>query len=298
MTAVDLIGREDLGACRVQSRLEALASVTAAAYRAALVPGLPPADGTATSTADLLAHLRTGGLVALADGPDGTLGGAVISPDGDDWRIGRLAVAPTSHRRGVAGQLLERLAGWALDHGATGLVLDAVVERRLPQVYAHHGFAVVGHWAATDKPLTEVTMRRDLTRAVARHDRVLDLWPCPDTARRALVWLRDRDGLIGCMPDQPLSPSAALRRVRAMWRDARAGHQDFGEGPHLLGVDVWTGADTDAPTTAIDQALDGGRRIGSGVVRTSLSAPHSMPRALHPDLWAAVRLLPGRSEAL
>lgn len=298
VTAVDLIGREDLDAPGVQARLETLASMTAAAYGRALVAGLPPADGTATRTADLLAHLESGGMVALVDHAGGALAGAVVAPDGEDWGISRLAVEPTSHGRGMAGQLLERLVGHALDHGATALVLDAVVERRLPQVYARHGFAVVDHWAAPDKLLTEVTMRRDLTRPAASHDGVLDLWPGPRTARHALMWLDDPDGVVGWVTDRPLTPRAALDHVRAAWRDARARRQGTGDRPEVLGVDVWTGEDTRARAAAMDRALGSGPRIGSGLVRTTLSAPPVMPRTLHPDLWAAVRVLPGRSEVL
>lgn len=186
---------------------ERTAAVTAAAYSAGdLVPGLPVADGARERPEDVREDLAAGrGLwVATVDGEVAGSVRAVVRPDGD-WEVRRLAVAPWVRHAGLGRLLLRRLEAGAVAAGARRVVLDAVVERGNPAFYARVGFRTVRHFAAADKPLSEVHMERD-PREPALPGRPYD----PGAGGCAVSWWSAPGGT-RCLPGAPMPGAPADR---------------------------------------------------------------------------------------
>ncbi|MFJ6798051.1 GNAT family N-acetyltransferase [Streptomyces sp. NPDC091268] len=242
------------------------AAVTAAAYRAGdLVPGLPVADGARERAEDVRADLDAGRRLWVA-AVDGEVAGsvrAVPRPDGD-WEVRRLAVAPWVRRAGLGRLLLRRLEADAVAHGVRRVVLDAVVERGNPAFYARVGFRTVRHFAAADKPLSEVHMERD-PRATAAAGRPYD----PGTTGWAVSWWAAPGG-VRCLVGAPMPAAPADR---------------------LLGIDCLPAASADQQdalvrgfTAAADRVEPDGALFFAGPA--PLTAAFAQPRLIHPSLLA------------
>lgn len=109
-----------------------------------------------------------GALDLLAVEDDRPVGTASGVPDTDDpTRVALISmwVEPTARGRGVAGVLIEAIARWAAEQGATDLLLSVMPDNdRARRTYERTGFT------ATDEPgdllpdgRRETVMRRDLT---------------------------------------------------------------------------------------------------------------------------------------
>jgi GNAT superfamily N-acetyltransferase len=212
-----------------------------------LVPGLPVADGARAEPAELLDDLAAGCplWMATVDGePAGTVRAVPRGPH--TWEVRRLAVAPALRRSGTARALLGRLEAEAVTAGVTEVTLDAVVERGNPAFYARVGYRTVRHFAADDKPLSEVHMSRDpRTPADPAAD---DRWPTEPGL--TLTWVATSGGT-ACRLSRPDDPAETVLGV-----DFLAGADPAGPG----------GGDFDRPAAEIP-----GFR---------------MPRTVHPGLLA------------
>ncbi len=248
---------------------ERAAALTRAAYAGSDPwPGLPVPDGARDSAWSVRAFLAEGGTLWTARTAHGGLAGVLRTarapePDGT-WTVSRVAVAPGWRGRGVARLMLaaveqaavERVAG----RGASVMRLDAVVERCLPPLYARLGYRVVRHWAAEDKPLTELTMERD--PATPRRPRsLLEFWDEDAEVSRVVCWFVGPDGLSSWT-------GQVAETFSILIQDLLAGSA----GARLAGVDVWRGDSAGFESVAVH---------------------HLMPRTRHPDLWAALRFAPG-----
>jgi len=279
---------------------ERAAALTRAAYTGSdPLPGLPAPDGAHETAAAVRGFLDAGGSLLTARTRHGGLAGAARAARADDgaWVVSRVAVAPGWRGRGVSRLLLaaieEAAAERAAIEGTLGggamVRLDAVVERCLPPLYARLGYRPVRHWAADDKPLTELTLERDAAtprRAVALHR----FWDDADgagmtstgtntgTVTGAVCWFTGPDGLSAVARTAATGLADAVRDCRAALPDpVRA---------RLAGVDVWRGE---------PGGLAGLQAAAAVRYRASRhDVPHHvMPRTRHPDLWAALRFPPG-----
>ncbi|MEY9860794.1 hypothetical protein ABH935_006431 [Catenulispora sp. GAS73] len=266
-----------------------IARLTRAAYTGSdPLPGLPEPDGARDSAASVLAFAAGGGTIWSAVGGDGKLVATLRTStparaDGESF-ISRVAAVRTGAGRWLLGAVERQLAA----QGISRVLLDAVVERCLPDYYARLGYRPVElHLAVDDKMLTEVSMERDprTTRRPAPP------WTgAPDgTAEHAgtLCWFLDASGMIA-VP----GPARRLLRTAA----AEAANLLDGSGV-LIGMDIWRG-----PVDAFDEVLCrlpgaracGGRRAYRFTGGRPDVAAHLMPRAHHRQLWAALRYRPGR----
>ncbi|GAA3463936.1 GNAT family N-acetyltransferase [Saccharothrix longispora] len=140
-----------------------VAALTRAAYAAGdLVPGLPVADGAREVEADVRADLDAGHLLWTATVAGRPAGSVRALPGARAWSVRRLAVSPDHRHLGLGRLLLRAVEAAAAEAGAARVTLDAVVERGNPAFYARAGYLTTRHFAAPDKPLSEVTMERAL----------------------------------------------------------------------------------------------------------------------------------------
>ncbi len=195
-----------------------VAELTSAAYRSGdLVPGLPVADGAKEDAAGVLADLDGGHRLWTATAGPVLLGTVRALPDGRAWSVRRLAVSPRARRLGVGRRLLRAIEADALAAGASHVVLDAVVERGNPVFYTSAGYRSVRHFAASDKPLSEVHMERVLTEPVPSltYPDAADLAASPPGLVRS--WWEDRAaGVVRVTGPAPDGVSAGLDRHRAL----------------------------------------------------------------------------------
>lgn len=260
ITAVDSLSDELAGT---------ISRITSAAYAAGdLVPGLPTADGV-FSTPELIRADLAAGLRLWVATADGEVVGAVRAAVGETWEVRRLAVAPRVRRAGAGRALLRTLERAARAEGARGVVLDAVVERGNPAFYTRVGYRTVRHFAAADKPLSEVRMLRDLA----------DSLPYPEAGDVA-------EGVVVTWWD---TGSGTAASVTLGTPSHRAG---------LLGVDLWPGAGPEE-LVAVREHL--AARAGSRDLRFDRPAREipafAMPRAAHPELLAWWRLPGARGQS-
>ncbi|MFD3518624.1 GNAT family N-acetyltransferase [Streptomyces sp. NPDC058657] len=142
---------------------EQIAEVTRASFADAdPLPGLPRPDGAFENAADVRADLAAGAGLWIARSADGELLGSIRAlPKGPTtWEVGRLGVSPKALGTGLARRLVRALESDVAAAGADRVVLDAVVERGNPPVYARIGYRTVRYLPNPDKPLSEVTMER------------------------------------------------------------------------------------------------------------------------------------------
>ncbi|MGW5867828.1 GNAT family N-acetyltransferase [Streptomyces sp. NPDC055239] len=209
-----------------------VAAVTRASFADAdPLPGLPAPDG-ATESADVVsADLAAGAGLWIARDAEGRLLGSIraVPKGADAWEVRRLGVAPAALGTGLARRLVRALESDAAAAGADRVVLDAVVERGNPPVYARLGYRTVRYLPNPDKPLSEVTMERalDTPPEPAAH-------PHPTgtlAVGTALVdWFATGDGRVSAVLTAVTGPDEfaglAARRTRA-------------GGGHHLGSDAW-----------------------------------------------------------
>ncbi|MET7638025.1 GNAT family N-acetyltransferase [Streptomyces sp. NPDC005438] len=262
-----------------------VAGVTSAAYEVGdLVPGLPVADGAHETARDVLADVAAGRSlwIAVVDGRCAASVRAVPRADGD-WEVRRLAVAPWVRRGGLGTLLLRRLERDASGAGVGRVVLDAVVERGNPAFYARAGFRTVHHFAADDKPLSEVHMERDpSTPALAR--------PHPENGPRpgwAVTWWGVGSTTVAC-PGPDVPPPAG---ARALGEDrlVRAGASGEAASAEVTDGEVTDGQITSEEITALLTAgadrsePDGSLVFGRPAARIRAFA---QPRLTHTHLLA------------
>jgi predicted N-acetyltransferase YhbS len=147
--------------------LAEVAAVTRAAFRGRqLVPGLPAPDGATETAISVAADLAAGAWLGQARDRDGALVGSVraFTRATAEWEVRRLAVVPAARGSGLAQALMCFLEERAAEAGAPAVVLNSVVERGNPPFYARIGYPTVRHFPNPDKPLSEVAMRRELSR--------------------------------------------------------------------------------------------------------------------------------------
>jgi GNAT superfamily N-acetyltransferase len=267
---------------------ERAAALIRAAYAGSdPLPGLPAPDGARETAAAVREFLDGGGSLWTARTRHGGLAGVLRTartPDGA-WVVSRVAVAPGWRGRGVSRLLLAAVEEAAVVQAATdgtagGIVvrLDAVVERCLPSLYARLGYRAVRHWAAADKPLTELTLERD--PATPRRPTDLHRFWDGDTGAitGAVCWFTGPHGL------SALARPAAAGLAEAI-RDCCAALPDPGSA-RLAGVDVWGAEPGDL------ERVHPFAGLRYRAARHDVPH-HMMPRTRHPDLWAALRFPPG-----
>ncbi|WP_409060156.1 GNAT family N-acetyltransferase [Streptomyces sp. SYP-A7185] len=269
-----------------------VAEVTRASFADAdPLPGLPPPDGATESAEVVAADLAAGAGLWIARDPHGRLLGSIraVPKGADAWEVRRLGVAPEALGTGLARRLVRALEADAAAAGADRVVLDAVVERGNPPVYARLGYRTVRYLPNPDKPLSEVTMERTLGTPPepAPH-------PHPTgtlAAGTALVdWFATADGrvraVLTTVPGPDEFAGLAARRERA-------------GGAHHLGSDAWPGgqeprawgellaahADRVETDPAYGDLLTFGREPAE-------VAPFLMPRTLADPVLALCRSVP------
>ncbi|MER7900597.1 GNAT family N-acetyltransferase [Streptomyces sp. NPDC096046] len=218
-----------------------LAGQVAAVTRASFadsdpLPGLPRPDGAVESAEVVTADLAAGAGLWLARDADGELLGSIRAmPKGPGtWEVRRLGVAPKALGTGLARRLVRALEADAVADGADLVVLDAVVERGNPAVYARLGYRTVRYLPNPDKPLSEVTMERALAGPPepVRHPQPTGTLP---EGAALLDWFVTQDGrtaaVLGTHRGQDEFAGVAAH-------GARVG----GTGPvRHIGTDAWAG---------------------------------------------------------
>ncbi|MEV8341932.1 GNAT family N-acetyltransferase [Streptomyces niveus] len=244
---------------------ERISELVRAAYATGdLLPGLPVADGALADAAEVHRDLAAGQLLWVAwdaGRPVGTVRAVRVTPE--LWEVRRLAVDPTSRRTGAARALLGRLEAAATAAGVREVALDAVVERGNPAFYARLGYRTVRHFGASDKPLSEVHMRRaPNTPPVPVPHEAFPVGP-----GLLLHWRAVAEGT-SCR----LRLLAAGERVPA--------------GPETVGVDFWPGARA-AELALVGGALAAGADGEVFFARPALAVDaFCRPRERHPQLLA------------
>ncbi|MFE5810333.1 GNAT family N-acetyltransferase [Streptomyces sp. NPDC056491] len=280
---------------------ERIAEVTRASFADAdPLPGLPRPDGAFENAEDVRADLAGGAGLWIARNADGRLVGSIRAiPKGPTtWGVGRLGVSPEALGTGLARRLVRALeTDVAATADADRVVLNAVVERGNPPVYARLGYRTVRYLPNPDKPLSEVTMERllDGPPEPAAHPYPTGTLP---TGTALVDWFATGDGRVAAVltthRDRAVDEFAGLAD-RAM----RAG----GTTLHL-GTDAWV------TSTGVDRsAADRWRELLSGhadsvdvdPVRGDLLtfgrtpaeiAPYLMPRTLVEPALALCRSFP------
>ncbi|MFI6376422.1 GNAT family N-acetyltransferase [Streptomyces sp. NPDC050546] len=239
--------------------VEEVAAATRAAFADAdPLPGLPAPDGAFETAAVVQADLAAGAGLWIACDASGRLLGSIRSmPKGPGaFEVRRLCVVPAALGSGLARRLVRALEAGALAAGADRVVLDAVVERGNPPVYARFGYRTVRYLPNPDKALSEVTMERVLDVPPAPVAQ-----PCPTATLAegtALVdWFATADGTVVAVPsvhsgtDEFAGLADRARRVgggthlgtdawsggadvRQQWRELLAGHADRMDGDLLV----------------------------------------------------------------
>ncbi len=172
-----------------------VARLTRAAFQLSSpwVPGLPTPGGASEMPAAVLKDLARGVRVWVARrvdapavapvagqagvrGSHGESAGVVraLPAEPGTWEVKRLGVLPEHRRQGVATRLLRAVEEAAAQAGVGRLRLFCVVERHLPPFYARLGYRIVARQPHPDRPLTVVTMERELGET-----------PCPLTPWQA-----------------------------------------------------------------------------------------------------------------
>ncbi|PTA46529.1 GNAT family N-acetyltransferase [Micromonospora sp. RP3T] len=260
-----------------------VAELTRAAYTGSdPVDGLPVPDGARDTAASVAAQVDAGCRLWLArlDGrPVGALRSRPV-PDAvsPTHRVERISVLPAWRGRAVAARALALLEDALAAEGIHRTEVHAVVERGLAPVYPPLGYLPVAHWPSPDKPLSEVTLRRELrqprTPAVARPAREPAIgWP--------VSWFAGPAGfptLAVCTGRGPVATRTAAHRrlARAVAGDAA-----------WRGVDVWPVDPAPLLTAPVRAAAVALWPAAPATVRA-----HLMPRDLHPDalaLWRRIR---------
>lgn len=294
-----VIDKDALCENKHRNNVRLLVKEVAAAYRNSLMVGLPPPDGAFTTTSQAVAHLDSGGLIATMNDAGQLMGGAFLRRQAEGWLISRLAVARQFQGLGNAGRLLDLVARWAAGQRGERLILNAVVERFLPPVYTRYGFLAVDVCAAEDKLLTEVTMHRSLTPVERNGIGELPLWPSAQPPRPTTLWLEDAEGLSVCFFDEPVVMRDALSQVRSAWYARVTDRGRRRHGLKLIGADVWTGRRTPKNIwSVLHSQFSIPECTTPCFCRVAATHPLSMPRALHRDLWAAIRLPLGKGVTL
>ncbi|MFD4483167.1 GNAT family N-acetyltransferase [Streptomyces sp. NPDC058471] len=275
------VNTETAGSSRALT--EEIAALTRSAYtRSDPLPGLPQPDG-ALETAGQVAHdLAAHQQLWVARDHDGHAVAALrITARPASWEVRRVAVLPAWRGRGVTRHLLDTVQQVAAEQHIDTLHLDAVVERCLPDLYAHLGFTYRRVFRAGDKPLTEWHMERR---------------PGPDRAPAAaaiaglyLCWFTAQGQLLAFLQHAP-DGAAAVAAAR----------------PHLPATARLAGLDV-LPGTGLHHADDllrhlpaqaaPGRPCALGQARTEV-AFHLLPRSFEPRLLSLTRHAPGRERPL
>ncbi len=241
-----------------------LAGQVAAVTRASFVgsdplPGLPPPDGAVEPADAVIADLEAGAGLWIARDADGELVGSIRAmPKGPHaWEVRRLGVSPQALGTGLARRLIRAMESDVAAAGADRVVLDAVVERGNPPVYARLGYRTVRYLPNPDKPLSEVTMERPLadppervghphpTGTLAEGTALVDWFTTGDgTAAAVLTTHRGPDEFAG-LPDRRARAGGALHigtdawvdgsEVRDGWREMLATHADTVERDSVHG---------------------------------------------------------------
>jgi GNAT superfamily N-acetyltransferase len=195
----------------------AMADRTAALVRAAFAqgdrfPGLPTADGSAETAAEVLAELARGVRLWTSFDEDGKPLGCIRAiPDGEGaWAVRRLAVHPRSRGRSVGRLLIRALEDQARAEGLERVTLDAVVERGNPPFYCRLGYRTIAHIPGPDKPLSEVSMVKEL----AGSDESLSYpWggePVPLWDGSVRAWFSGPSGTVALAASLGTDPATAL----------------------------------------------------------------------------------------
>lgn len=253
------------------------------------LPGLPAPDGASENARSVATFITDGGSVWVAkDGAD-DLVGALRTGRCDDGAlfVSRVAVAPAWRKLGVGRWLLTEVEDQAAADSEPVIRLDAVVERCVPPYYARLGYHVTEHHLADDdKLLTEVAMERD-PRAARRQQQPYPLTCIDARVTGTLTWFLLADGLAAVSRQGTHSLASAVTHGLDVLGDGAA---------RLAGVDAWRGQAGDL--SGLLAGLAGAVTCPDGMVCRGLGSRqavplHLMPRACHPDLWAALRPFPG-----
>jgi GNAT superfamily N-acetyltransferase len=256
-----------------------IASVTRSAYRGGdAVPGLPVADGARETAGEVLADVAAGIRLwgATVDGAcAGSVRAAPVSPG--TWEVRRLAVAPWAGGTGLARRLMTALEDGARAAGATEIALNAVVERGTPAFYSRAGYRTVTHFGATDKPLSEVRMVRDLRTEAEALAYPLSGEDTPPVPGVVVTWWSVPGG-------------TACRVTENFAVAAVAADGDFlGGEARLLGADCWPGAGRDE-LESVRAALSGSSDRTGATLGFDRPAPavaaFVQPRLVRPELLA------------
>jgi GNAT superfamily N-acetyltransferase len=256
-----------------------IASVTRSAYHGGdAVAGLPVADGARETAGEVLADVATGIRlwVATVDGVcAGSVRAAAVSPG--TWEVRRLAVAPWTRGAGLARRLMTALEDGARAAGATEIALNAVVERGTPAFYSRAGYRTIAHFGASDKPLSEARMVRDLGTEVEAlvypltgdHTR-----PAPGVV---VTWWSVPGGT-ACRVTENSPAAAVTADGMVLDREAR-----------LLGADCWPGAGR-GELEFVRAALASGSDRADGTLEFDRPAPavaaFVQPRLVRSELLA------------
>jgi hypothetical protein len=248
------------------------------------VPGLPPPAGARASAAAVVADLAAGDRIWVASdgaGDAGVVTGRAVA--GHAYELRRLAVLP--RRGGVAGALVRRLERAAYRAGATRVVVDAVVERATPPLYARLGYRTLGHRPSEDRPLSSVTMEASL-----RDDRRPLAYPWEGDgglprAGTLVAWFVVPDRLVAVVDAIEEGVHAAARAAADRLR-AR-----LGRAPRLAGADVYS-----SQARRVLELLESGGALSAGSIvelEGPAATPYALPRALDPEALALWRLPEG-----
>jgi GNAT superfamily N-acetyltransferase len=273
-----------------------IAMVTRASYLAGdLARGLPPADGSVETGGQVQADLAAGWLLWLATAGGNCVGTVrgIAAHDGA-WVVRRLCVAPQARGMGVGLRLLRAVESAALAGGSRSVELDAVVERGTPAFYGTAGYRVTRHFAAPDKPLSEVRMRRPTAERPRRLRYPADIDAGPSSGILVSWWAvaAGTACLLG-----PAEPDLAAVLASHQQDVASA----CGPVAGLLGIDCWAGASgASAGSLRADIGALAKRRAPAGVAcfdRAAVAIPaFAQPRLVRSRLLAWWRMPAARTQ--
>jgi predicted N-acetyltransferase YhbS len=269
------------------------------------LPGLPGADGAVEPEERVAAELRAGTAMWVAFRGDRAAGAVRAAPVEGAWKLRRLAVPPRERGRGTGRALTRRLEEDARRAGMPRVVLDAVVERTNPPFYAALGYRTLSHWPTGDKPLSEVTMEREVASPPLAFDYPWEGEEGAPAGGLLISWYARG-------PSAEAGPGlcAVAGRVEG---DARATVEDHGRAaaralqgtgpPRFLGADGWPGCDRAQAGRALERVAAhaaavhplgdrGGfpSRLLAFDTAPEATAPFVLPRGVEPSLLALWRL--------
>lgn len=256
-----------------------LAALTRAAYTGSdPLPHLPVPDGARETTDEAEADLAVGQLLWVARDMDQQAIGALrVRPGAHGWEVRRIAVSPAWRSRGLVQALLAAVEQAATAQGVPALELDAVVERCLPPLYTHLGFAPVRVFRADDKPLTEWHMERRLDQQATVTE--------PVGPGLFLGWYV-ADGSLLATVGHGADTDTALAQITPSLPSTAC----------LAGVDHLP--DADGAQALLQHLPAGSGELTPGVFTTRLPrtdvAFHLLPRSFEPRLVSLTRTAPGR----